>query len=68
MILKINGQTKTFSVDVQTVADLLSALDIKQPERVAVEINRKIVMPATFHQAPVCENDNIEIVTFVGGG
>ena len=47
---------------------MLSKLDIKRPERVAVEINKEIIMQSDFAHTAVKDDDSIEIVSFVGGG
>ena len=65
--IKVNGETKEFD-DVKTVKDLLKVLDIKRPERVAVEINKEIIEHSAFDQKTVRSDDCIEIVSFVGGG
>ena len=68
MILKINGEVKEFDKELKTIKDLLTELDIKRPERVAVEINKEIIMQSEFAHTPVKQDDSIEIVSFVGGG
>ena len=68
MILKINGEVKEFEKEIKTIGDLLAELDIKRPERVAVEINKEIIMQSDFAHASVKDDDSIEIVSFVGGG
>jgi len=68
MILKVNGKTGKFKNNIKTVADLLSVLKIKNTEKIAVEVNREIIIPSRFRQTPVQDKDNIEIVSFVGGG
>ena len=68
MILKVNGKTGKFKNNIKTVADLLSLLKIKNTEKIAVEVNREIIFPSRFRQTPVQDKDNIEIVSFVGGG
>ena len=68
MILKINGEVKEFDKELQTISDLLTELDIKRPERVAVEINKEIIMQSDFGSTAVKDDDSIEIVSFVGGG
>ncbi len=47
MRLKINGEVKEFDKGLKTIKDLLSALEIKKPERVAVEINKGIIILIT---------------------
>jgi sulfur carrier protein len=49
------------------VADLLAHRQI-EPVRVAVEINEDVVPRRTFAQTMISDGDQIEIVTFVGGG
>jgi len=68
MILKINGEVREFGKEIKTIGDLLSKLDIKRPERVAVEINKEIIMQSDFAHTVVKDDDSIEIVSFVGGG
>ena len=68
MKLKINGKVKEFDTELKTISYLLTELDIKRPERVAVEINKEIIMESDFAHAAVKDDDSIEIVSFVGGG
>ena len=49
------------------VAGLLESLSL-EPRRVAVERNRRLVPRARFAETPLAENDELEIVTLVGGG
>jgi len=53
--------------DGAAVTDLISLLDLK-PERVAVELNRKILKRVEWSGATLKDGDRIEIVHFVGGG
>ncbi len=62
----INGQQKDFAPGT-TVAELLRQLDL-EPIRVAVEINKELVTRSTFDSAQIHDGDQIEVVTFVGGG
>ena len=68
MKLKINGEVNEFDNELKTISDLLTELDIKRPERVAVEINKEIIMQSDFGSTAVKDDDSIEIVSFVGGG
>ena len=68
MNLRLNGEIKEFADDITTVGLLLTNLNIKRIERVAVEINHKSIDPASFNESPVKPDDCIEIVSFVGGG
>ena len=68
MKLKINGEVNEFDNELKTIGDLLTELEIKRPERVAVEINKEIIMQSDFGSTAVKDDDSIEIVSFVGGG
>ena len=65
MELFVNGE-KTSMLNVATVSDLISALDIR--DNVAVEINREIVSRSAFDQHLLADGDQVEIVTAIGGG
>ncbi len=65
MRIKVNGEhmeTKS-----ETILQLLKELDII-PERVAVEVNLRIIKRAEFENYRLKDGDNVEIVYFVGGG
>ena len=68
MRLKINGEVKEFDKELKTISELLTELEIKRPERIAVEINKEIIMQSDFGNTTVKDDDSIEIVSFVGGG
>jgi thiamine biosynthesis protein ThiS len=62
----VNGEACA-TQDGQTVAELLRELGL-DPRQVAVERNREIVPRAEHGQAVLDDGDELEIVTFVGGG
>ncbi len=64
--LKINGDDRSFSNDL-TVSELIHELKIKQ-EAIAVEVNKEIVPRGLHAEHALKDGDEIEIVTFVGGG
>jgi len=66
MRIKINGQWAEHD-DNLTVSGLLEALEL-DPRRVAVERNAAIVRRKTFAETALADNDELEIVTLVGGG
>ena len=66
MRIKINGQWAEHD-DGLTVAGLLTELEL-DVRRVAVERNTVIVRRKTFDQTALADNDELEIVTLVGGG
>ena len=64
--IRLNGQEHELP-DHVTIHSLLDKLGI-EAERVAVEVNRRILTRSEFTAVTVEEGDEIEIVTFVGGG
>ena len=62
----INGEARSVAHG-QSISELLRALEIA-PERVAVELNRRIVKPGEWADTLVAEGAEVEIVQFVGGG
>ena len=66
MRIMINGQWRDDD-EAANVADLLKGLSL-DPRRVAVELNKRIVRRANYAEARLAENDQLEIVTLVGGG
>ncbi len=65
MKIRLNGQD--YDTKATTVTDLLRELDI-HPERVAVEVNLKIVKKSQYNETVLKEGDTVEVVHFVGGG
>ena len=66
MRLTVNGKPERLE-DVSTLSDLLVHFDLA-PIRVAIEVNRALVSRGDFDETALREGDQIEIVTFVGGG
>ena len=66
MRIMVNGQWQDKS-DAISVAELLGELAL-EPLRVAVELNKQIVPRANYAQTQLAEDDQLEIVTLVGGG
>jgi sulfur carrier protein len=66
MDLFINGDEKSFA-DSLSLAELIEQLGMKG-DRVAVELNRKIVARAQWADTKLTDGDQLEIVHFVGGG
>jgi thiamine biosynthesis protein ThiS len=62
----LNGDTHEVAGPL-TVADLLTQLNIDS-RRVAVEHNLVVLKRDTFGHTMVREDDEVEIVNFVGGG
>jgi len=66
MKLQINGDERDFSSPL-SLASLLEQMGLKA-DRVAVELNRKIVARDQWASTGLTEGDRLEIVHFVGGG
>jgi sulfur carrier protein len=65
MIVKVNGQPREVN-DGATILSLLAEAKLK-PQNVAVELNRRLIRTEKYNQ-PLKSGDEVEIVTFVGGG
>ena len=67
MRVVVNGEAREMASERPTVAELVAELGLAN-QRVAVEVNRRLVTRATWGEAVLGEGDIIEIVQFVGGG
>jgi thiamine biosynthesis protein ThiS len=65
MLLTVNGDQLQLP-DGTTVLDLVVRFKLT-PEKVAVELNRRLVRSEQYN-LPLNPGDEVEIVTFVGGG
>ena len=66
MEITLNGAAQVIE-DGATIACLLSLRDL-DTKPCAVEVNRQLVPKAKHEQHVLCNGDQIEIVTLVGGG
>lgn len=66
MKLQVNGEEHSFA-GASTLAALIEQLGMRA-DRVAVELNRKIVARECWPATELREGDRLEIVHFVGGG
>ncbi|MFK7743221.1 MAG: sulfur carrier protein ThiS [Planctomycetota bacterium] len=64
--LTVNGTSRQIAAG-STVADLVRELGLK-PEQVAVERNKQIVRRADHAATELGDGDQLEVVTFFGGG
>lgn len=65
MNLTINGDTQACSDE--TLSALVQRLGMK-PDRLAIELNRRIVPRDEWSKTQLRDGDRLEIVHFVGGG
>lgn len=64
-MVKINGEE--MNVAGKTIAEYLATTKF-DPKRIVVERNEDIVPKASYSKTVLCDDDNVEIVSFVGGG
>ena len=64
--MKWNGKQITLDTSV-TVQEFLQRQGYN-PQRVAVERNGEIVRRVDFEKERLCDDDTVEVVSFVGGG
>lgn len=64
----VNGETlKLSELDDNSINALLNYYGLS-PERVAIEIDGRIIKKADYNSVELNEENNIEIIHFVGGG
>ncbi len=66
MIIKLNGEKRKFDEAV-SLKKLLDSLDLNS-DAVVVELNCKIIRKQELNKVFINNNDEVEIVHFVGGG
>jgi sulfur carrier protein len=65
--IQINGEQREFPQNSLSLNELLDRLSLPS-QRIAVELNKAIVPRSQWEKTIVGEDDQIEIVHFVGGG
>jgi len=66
MTIVLNGEPKEIPADL-SVTELIETLGLPS-ERLAIEVNRRIIRRADWPATTLAEGDKVEIVHFVGGG
>ena len=66
ILVQVNGEERCIRQG-QSIADLIRIMDL-DPERVAVELDRRIVKRAQWPGTNLSAGSQLEIVQFVGGG
>jgi thiamine biosynthesis protein ThiS len=64
--IRLNGERRELET-LASVQALLDELGLDR-ERVAVEVNRRILKRTEFDAVTLDDGDEVEVVTFVGGG
>jgi thiamine biosynthesis protein ThiS len=68
--MMINGEkfdVNTLAAQDRTLVQLIRHLKLV-PERVAIELNGNLVQRTLYDATSLSENDNVEIIHYVGGG
>ena len=65
MKITVNGESRDLP-EGETVRALVLRYNLA-PEKVAIELNRRLIRTAKY-DTPLQDGDEVEIVTFVGGG
>lgn len=66
MEVKINGKSQNISEDI-TLSELIAQKGLNF-QRIVIEHNLKIIKKEDLARVKIKEKDNIEIVSFLGGG
>ncbi|MBQ7189600.1 MAG: sulfur carrier protein ThiS [Kiritimatiellae bacterium] len=67
MTIQLNGKQQVIAEGIQTVEALLESLGVKA-KGIAVEVNGEILSLDQLGSAQLRENDQVEVIQFVGGG
>lgn len=65
-MIRVNGEEKAYEQGM-TLMELIEKMSF-MPQRVAVEINLEIIPKNKYEETIINDNDEIEIVAFMGGG
>lgn len=68
MIVRVNGETRTFNQEFLTVSNVLTFCDVASPELVSVQINGTFLPQDKFDTTHLEENDELDFLYFMGGG
>ena len=66
VLIKVNGEVKSIPQNI-SILKLLEDYKINK-DRVVIELNKDILKKKDFESITLKEKDELEIVTFVGGG
>jgi len=67
MKIKVNGKEMHFDKGEITITELVKELGIKAPN-FAVAVGMDVIPKSEYETFKIKDGDNVEIVTFVGGG
>ena len=66
MLIEVNGEKRVVPASI-SLSELITHLKLA-PERLAVELNQRVVRRVEWPETLLKEGDRVEIVHFVGGG
>lgn len=66
MLIEVNGEKRAVPASI-SLSELITHLKLA-PERLAVELNQRVVRRVEWPETLLKEGDRVEIVHFVGGG
>jgi sulfur carrier protein len=66
MTIDLNGEPKEIPANL-SITELIERLGLPS-ERLAIEVNRRIIRRADWPATTLTEGDKVEVVHFVGGG
>ncbi|HEY7120071.1 MAG TPA: sulfur carrier protein ThiS [Tepidisphaeraceae bacterium] len=66
MVVTVNGEAREVPQG-ETIRALIARYNLT-PEKVAIELNRRLLRGERYDETSLKEGDQVEIVTFVGGG
>lgn len=64
--ITLNGENYSTKND-QTISGLIAELNL-DINKIAIEKNLEIILANDFSKTPILDGDQIEIVSFIGGG
>ncbi|HEY8889142.1 MAG TPA: sulfur carrier protein ThiS [Clostridium sp.] len=67
MNIKVNGEVKEIK-DGVSVTEMLKIENVEMPDMVSVQLNGEFVERDIFQETVLKENDEIEVLYFMGGG
>lgn len=65
MQIMLNGESYTTTA--QSIAELITEVGVKE-KMIALAQNTVVIRAKDWSSTPLCENDEIEILQFMGGG
>ena len=64
--ITVNGESVEIPKGI-SLAEVLESVDVP-PNYLAVEVNAEVVLRENFSTLIICDQDQLEVVTLVGGG